>query len=148
MGLFSGIDLRQLMGPGAQFTPGPMPNVPFMPQAQVGPQFIPWTSPPASPQGAPGGPVQRALQGGFFGGPRHAAPPGANPNMLPQYAPVPGQTPNYNQQPGTQGGPAARAPHTFNPFMAQAGMNLMNGGGFQSLLGPALQAFAARRGAR
>lgn len=79
--------------PGAeqQFQPGPMPEVPFMPQAQVGPQSIGMGDYSKIPNlGLPSGPQP-------------------NPNNVPGAAgmEVPGQTAAYNQQPGTFQGPAS-----------------------------------------
>ncbi len=97
--------------PGTQreFQPGPMPEVPFMPQAQVGPQQI-----------ALGDHSMQPNLGLPSAGPR-------NPNNLPAYAPIPGQDANYNQAPGTTAGPAAGGAGKagFGPEAIQAYLKIL-----------------------
>jgi hypothetical protein len=84
-------------GPTRTFEPGPMAAVPFMPQAQVGPQTI-----------------------------NLGLGDGRNPNAVPGASMAPaGQTANYNQQPGTFAGPAAPNMRPFNAQAALAGLQLL-----------------------
>lgn len=128
-------------GPTRQFTPGPMPDVPFMPQAQVGQQQIALGDysmqgahgvgqPAPAPAPAPNlGMLPSWHPENYGGDPRQAAlsmgPGGRNPNNLPGYAPIPGQTPNFNQTPGTSAGPAGGAAGVPHAAMAQLGMKLL-----------------------
>lgn len=73
---------QQAAGQYRMFTPGPMPNIPYMPQAQVGPQAIPIGQPPQPAQ--PAIPSQPAAPGssawlprspqGYFNAPGVAGP--------------------------------------------------------------------------
>jgi hypothetical protein len=98
-------------GPTREFVPGPMAPVPFMPPAQVGPQTI-----------------NLGLSGDPTKSPNNMADwsqAQRDPNNMPGYAPVPGQSPTFNQAPGTQAGAAAPKMRPFNAQAALAGLQLL-----------------------
>lgn len=91
-----------------QYTPSPAPNVPFQPGMPPAPQMIP--------------------RGGNLGLPS-AAPIAIDPgNNMPNYAPIPGQNPNFNQAPGTTQMAAAQG-RAFNPGLFNLGLQFMQRGG-------------------
>lgn len=83
------------------YTPGPRPSVPFMPESQLGPQVI--------------------NRGGLLN-----LPP-QNPNAIASPAAIPGQSPSFNQAPGTTS--ALPPGHQFMPGLFNAGLMLMQRGG-------------------
>jgi hypothetical protein len=124
-------------GPTRQFTPGPMPDVPFMPPAQVGPQTINLglagtKYDQSAPNFDPMAYADRHIRNVTGAAPTEAElrrfAGMFNPHNLPGAAgsAVPGQSATYNQPTGTSAGAAGMKPAGgMNMAAAQAGLAML-----------------------